>query len=121
MPEQFAIRQEGDRVLVLKNGVLIADMPWQAALELSAALRRKAKAAEECTAAEKIIADQALLIRVGAPFGLTRNWAMLKESVKKAVTNRNLRRYLPGGIKSREVFGTPTIIQRPPVAENGKE
>jgi hypothetical protein len=115
--ESISVRQEGDRVLLLKNGVLIADLPWQAAIDLSGALRRKGVDAESHAKAERIIGDQALLIRSGAPFGLTSNPAMVREAVKEAQSNRMLRRYLPGGIKSTAIVGQPTIIQHPPKGE----
>jgi hypothetical protein len=112
--QSISIRQEGDRVLLLKNGVLIADMPYQTALELSRALHVKGKDAEAHAKAEQIIGDQALLIRSGAPFGLTRHPAMLHEAIKEAQSNRALRRYLPSGIRSLAIVGSPTIIQHPP-------
>jgi len=110
----MSVRQEGDRVLVFKNGVLIADMPWQAADQLWKAIRAKTKAAEEHASAEQIIADQSLLIRAGAPFGLTNHPLILSEATKEAAWNRDLRRHLPGGIKSTEILGLPRIIQHKP-------
>ena len=111
--ESITVRQDGERVLLLKNGVLIGDLPYQTALILSDVLRTKGKQAEEVAKAEQVISDSALLIRSGAPFGLSSNKNILSEAIKEAAHNRSLRRFLPGGIKSREVFGRPTITQHP--------
>lgn len=108
------VLQKGARVLLIVDGRLVADMPWQAADQSAAALRSVARLAEEWDQAESIISDQAVLIRSGAPFGLTSNRRLLSEAVKTAANDRDLRRYLPGGIKSREVFGAPSITQLPP-------
>jgi hypothetical protein len=111
MQQQVSIRREGNRILLLKNGVLLIEMPYQAALGLSQALRVKAKEVEEEVCAEQIIADQALLLRAGAPFGLTAHRAILRESIKTAQFDRDLRRYLPGGIASKAIVMAPRIIQ----------
>jgi hypothetical protein len=104
------VRQERDRVLLIKDGQLVLDLPWQTGVELAKALHVKAKVAEEYSQANRIILDQAVLFRAGAPFGLTRHAGMLKESIKEALFNRKLRRYMPYGIKSESVVGTPTVI-----------
>ena len=119
-PDQINIRQQGTRVLLIKNGVLIADLPWQKALAVAQGLIVQARKAEELAKAERIIQDQALLLRAGAPFGLTTHPAILREAAKEAEHNRVLRRYLPGGIKSQEAVGTPTILQQPP-SEKGSQ
>lgn len=118
MQQQLAIRREGNRILILRNGVLILEMPYHAALELSKGLHIKAKQAEEEACAEQIIADQSLLIRAGAPFGLTAHRAILRESIKTAQTDRNLRRYLPGGIPSQSIVMSPSVNQHPPRKDN---
>jgi len=118
--DQITIRREGTRVLLLKNGVLIADMPYDAALQVSRAMRVKAKDAEEHVKAEQIINDSALLLRTGFPIGLSSNPDIIRESIKEAVNNRTLRRALPGGVKSQSVVGRPSIIQRAP-GRNGKD
>jgi len=109
--------QHEDRVLLLIDGNLIADMPWDKMLEFCAAGQVVAKKAEEWAKATRLVADSALLIRTGAPFGLTNHPLILGEAVKEAVTNRDLRRYLRGGVKSQEVFGTPTVVGHEPRSE----
>jgi hypothetical protein len=108
---EFRVRQNGTEVELVLDGQTIATMPYQAALILSKALHIKAKELEEIVKSDQIVFDQALLTRLGVPFGLTRNRFLLKEATKEAVHNSKLRRYLPGGVKSREVFGSPAIIK----------
>ena len=114
MKETLRIKQHYGRVLLIKNGRCIAELPWQAADDVANALKAVARKAEEWHSAERIASDQALLIRAGAPFGLSNEPLILGEAVKQAVHDRKLRRALPGGVKSKEVFGTPSIIQNKP-------
>lgn len=115
---QLSIRQEGTRVIVLHNGKALMDLAWEAAKQLSRAILVKALLAEEEAKAWDIIADQAILARTGAPFGLTNNPAMLHEAGKEAAWNSDLRRYIrgkrAGGIESQGVVGTPAIIRLNP-------
>jgi hypothetical protein len=108
------IRQDGAKVLIIKNGVLIFELPWEAALALADGIRAKGKLAEEYAKANQIISDQAILMRAGAPFALTNNPDILSEARKTAETDRNLRRYIPASIPSGERFGVPTVILGPP-------
>lgn len=117
MLKQITVRQEGDRVLLLSGGILIAEMPWQAADQLARALTAKARQVEELQKAEAIAFDQAILMRAGVPFGLTNHRAILREAAKEAAWNTKLRRYMPGGVKSQEMFGTPAIICHKPKRE----
>ena len=115
---QVAVRDEGNRVLVIRDGKAILDLPWDAALALSKALRVKALQAEETDKAESIVFDQAILTRLGVPFGLTNNATILKEATKEAAWNSDLRRYIrgkrAGGLESQAVVGTPNIIRMSP-------
>lgn len=114
---QIRIRQDGDKVYLIDQGRTILSMPWDAAIELSQAIYRQAKRAEEISNAEKIIFDHAILTRAGAPIGLSSNPMIKKEVAKEAAWNRYLRRMMPGGVKSREVFGTPTLIKHRPAIQ----
>lgn len=118
MLKQITVRQEGPKVLLLSGGILIAEMPWEAADQLAKALLAKARQAEELQKAEQIALDQAVLLRGGFPFGLTRHRAIMSEALKQALWNTQLRRYMPGGVKSQEVFGTPAIIRHLPKGES---
>lgn len=114
----FRAVQHYGRVLLLIDGRLVADIPHQSAIDVSNAIRSVAKQAEEWDQAERIAMDQAILTRCGAPFGLTNNPKIMGEAIKEALHNRDLRRYIPParalGIQTREMFGTPTLIQTPP-------
>lgn len=114
MLQSLTIRSEGKKVLLFSGGVFIAEMPWRAADELANALRSKARLAEEEEKAGQIIDDTAILMRAGVPFSFSNRADILKEAMKEAAWSRDLRRYMPGGVKSKEVFGTPTIIQSSP-------
>ena len=109
------VLQNGSRVLLLSNGRLVADLPVKAARELSKALRSVSALAEEWEVAERLIDDQALMIRTGAPVGLTDNMAINKAALTEAQWGK-YRRYIPnpGGIKSQAVFGRSRIIQSDP-------
>lgn len=121
MLESLTIRREGSKVLLLSHGILIAEMPWQAADDLANALKAKARQCEEQEKAEQIIADNAVLLRAGFPLGLTNRFDMMKETIKEAITSRRLRRYMPGGVKSQEVFGTPAVIRHKPKHNGGNQ
>ena len=112
------IRQEGQRVVVISNGKAILDLPWDAALAVAQAIRTKALLAEEQAKAEAIVFDQALLTRLGVPFGLTGNRAIQQEAQKEAAWNSDLRRYIRhnrmGSMGSQAALGTPAIIRREP-------
>lgn len=115
---ELTVRREGTRVLVIRNGKAILDLPWDAALALARALHVKAHEAEEEARALDIIADQAILTRLGVPLGLTSRPDLLKAAGNEAAWNSDLRRYIRGkrakGIASKEVFGTPAVIRKDP-------
>jgi len=116
--QNFHVLQDGNHVLLLINGALVQIMPWQRALECAAALQSVARKAEEWDKAEAIAMDQAILMRSGAPFGLTDHPRIQQEAIKLAGHDRDLRRYLPSGIKSKSVVGTPTVSHIKPGAKN---
>ena len=123
--KEIVVRQEGERVLLLHNGVLLFSLPWQAALELGRALHVQGKKAEEEANAVRIVYDQAILTRVGFPIGLSNRPDILREAAKEAAWNRDLRRYIRGdramGIANQTIFGTPTISVSPPKEKNHAE
>jgi len=114
---EVKIDKDKGRVIILEEGKVVLDVPWNMALSIGRSLIKQAKIVEEHENANQIIKDQALLQRVGFPIGLTNNPAIQKESMKEAVNSRELRRALPGGIKSQSAVGTPTVIKKPPKEE----
>ena len=115
--DQVTIRQEGTRIVLLRNGSLLLDMPWGAALEVGRALIAKARQAEELAAAERIIQDQAILERTAFPIGLSQHPRIQAEALKEAQWG-DVRRYLPPpSIHSGEAVGTPALAQATPTLE----
>ncbi len=113
----LSVRCAGGDVLVLHNGQLLFTMPWKFASRLWSALVTKAREADEIAHADQIAYDGAILLRTGSPFGFTNHPKIQEEIVKEAVHNRNLRRYLPEGIKGTVVHGAPVICQLAPIQE----
>lgn len=64
---EFRIVQSGDRVILLKNGEFVADMPYQAALQLAQALREKGKLAEQLAHIDNVLLDAQILKNARAP------------------------------------------------------
>lgn len=126
LPEikSFTVRAEGDRVALIYGGNLVCTLPWEAARDLSRALKIKAGQAEEYAKSAQIIYDQAILTRIGAGVGLTSNPVLLRAAANEAAWNSQLRRYIPpsraGGMASQTVVGRPTLISHPP-KDKGRE
>lgn len=91
---EVTVRQEGTRVLIIQDGRLLLDLPYQAALDLANAIRNRAKAAEEIATAPQVILDQAILLRAGVGVGLAVDADIRKEAIKEAAWNTSLRRYI---------------------------
>lgn len=108
--QSFDIRQDGDRVLLIKEGRLIANMPYSAAKELARALIIQSARAETEAKALQVAADHAILLRTGAPFGLTNRPDIRDEAAKIALYDKDLRRFIPGGVKSKEHVAVPSVI-----------
>jgi hypothetical protein len=93
-------------------------MPWDAALEVARALTAKAREVESDIKANRIIDDQALLIRLGVPLGLSNNPLIKQAAHQAAQFDDKLRRYISGsrvvGIPSGEIMGTPGLIMHKP-------
>lgn len=103
------VADEGAKVVLSIDGRRIV-MPPEVALKLSQHLYHRAKKAEEYRDANRIIMDQAILQRAGAPLGLSLNRKIQEEARKEAQWNSDLRRYMPlRGIEPRAIIGTPTI------------
>ena len=107
-----SVRREGDRVVVVEDGQLLIDMPHDAALALAQAIVAQARLIDEERHADKIAYDQGILLRLGIKLGLTNNPDIQHEAARVAAWD--LRRYLPGGIRSQEHVGTPALIKHPP-------
>lgn len=88
-------------------------LPRPLAWALRAALIAKARDAEEQEKAPAIAMDQALLMRSAAPVGLSSDPKIQDRAALEAAHDRDLRRFVPlRGIKSKEEFGRPTVLNR---------
>lgn len=112
---QARIKQIGNKVLLAIDGKEV-QLPCEAALSLAQALREQGKLAEEYERAEngQLITDHAILTRLGFPIGLSNHPKVQAEVAKEAAWNSDLRRYLPGGVRSEAVVGTPTMVPHSP-------
>lgn len=106
---------DGSKVVIYTKDAVIK-IPWQVSTVLAKAIHAKGKQAEEMANLPRLLSDQALMFRTGAPFGLSNNPDILKEAAHKAQFDRELRK-LPGGVKSTALVGTPRIIKHRPKKE----
>lgn len=116
----YRIRREGAHVLaqITTDGrSVVLQLEGKVAESLGRALVSQGKLADEWAQAERVAMDSAILLRAGANFGLSNNAKILAEAVKEAAWNFDLRRYMPGGVKSSEAFGTPSIKVHQPIIQ----
>lgn len=110
----------GDVVLWLNDGAMAFSAVKDDMREIWRAVTAGCRKAEEFAKAELVIADNAILFRSGAPFGLSDHPKILEETVKAAQHDRDLRRFMPGGIRSTELHGTPTLIGDMPAIQRAR-
>lgn len=110
------VRQEGTHVILIQDGRAVLALPWDGALELARAIYSQAKRAEELANADAIATDQAILLRLGVPLGLSKRRDIQQEAQRRAAWDSGLRRYINGkrargtnNMKATPVVGTPTI------------
>lgn len=106
--EQATVGRDGATVL-LRIGGRTYQMPWEAADQIARALQGKARDAEEQAKAPQIAMDAAILLRAGVPIGLSSDARIRDEAGKLAAWDSELRRYMPGGVKSEEMLGRPSV------------
>lgn len=111
------VRQDDERVLLIVNGQCVLDLPWDGALEIGRALIAQGRRAEEIAKAAGVILDHAILVRAGVPIGLAVDPRIRKEAEETAVSDSSLRRYMPGGVRSTESVGAPSVKRRRPTKE----
>lgn len=97
MSHTVNIREEGGVILMFLDGKLLFKTNYQEALEIAKGLMAVARIVEERVEAERIVFEQALLMRAKAPIGLisTQNPALMQRATLEAAWNSDLRRYLP--------------------------
>lgn len=116
--QHASVIQEGERVKLILDGKLVADLPPEAAIALGRALITKGRLAEEIVYRERVIADQALLFRAGVGIPLAVNPALRALAAKEAAWSSELRRALPNQTDAvNQVAGQvylPAVWQEPP-------
>lgn len=110
MDRSIRLLQDGSDVLLIVNGVCVAQIPWEAAITIGKNMVGVAKTAEEFAHKDSIIADQALLTRVGAGFGLTNNVKLQEEAKQMAAWDKKMRT-IPADYRGKP--GTPSVSQTP--------
>lgn len=108
------VRQNDERVLLIVNGQCILDLPWDGALEIGRALIAQGHRAEEIAKAAGVIYDQAILVRAGWPIGLAVDPRIREEAEKSAAWDSDLRRKMPGGVRSTGSVGAPSVKRHRP-------
>jgi len=100
-----------DTILIIRDGVTIDQMTPEQMIANAQMMIQQARRAMEMRpkVAEQMAFDSAILLRAGASFGLTSNPKILDMAKTEAESNRDLRRYMPGGIKGEEQFGRPGV------------
>lgn len=106
-----SVMWDHEDVTLFNGGQVGAVLTRPGAKAFGRALIIVARRAEEWVKREALARDAAILLRAGAPLGLTSNAAIQAEAAKIARDDRDLRRYLPGGIRGTEIVGEPTLIQ----------
>lgn len=104
-----------NQVLVLRkdgsNYVRLFGMSWQQALEFAKLITSTARHAEEYDKANHQIAQEALLIRTGAPFSLVSDASMFHAAMQEAQWGAP-RKIMPlTGPQTGRHVGTPTLTK----------
>lgn len=105
------IRTEGPKVFIGVDDRLFLEIGHQEALQLATLVRQAGLKAQEHAEAERLIHEGAMLARFGFPLTLSNHPKILDQVRNEAAWNTDLRRYMPGGVKARELVGTPTVIR----------
>ena len=100
MSHTINIREEGGVILMFLDDKLLFKTNYQEAQQIANGLAAVAKIVEERVNQERLVLDQALLMRTGAPIGLISpyNPALMRRARIEAAWNSNLRRYIPSPV-----------------------
>lgn len=117
---RIRVKQDGPKVVFDILGVGSWVLTHEAAKKLAVRLAKCSAAARDHAEHEIVIADQAALIGMGAPFGVSSSAKIHREAVKKAEHDLRpgyLKRKPPANIESvasREIVPPPAIFVHPP-------
>ena len=115
MQRSIRFKVEGCSVLMILNGVLVAEFPFDKALEVAEALKVVAKTAEQNNkpVMDRQIQEQAMLMRSGfmPGFSLSGNPVVIENAKTEAQWNRTLRKSMPvgAGAKLDVKWGLPQV------------
>jgi hypothetical protein len=105
-------------VLQTDGRPLCMDLDKDAALKISAGLHAAGALAEESATHEKLTLDQALMIRMGAPFGLAHDQRIRDQAWADAQWDSALRKAMPlKGIPSQAKFGHLIVAPEVPTKQ----
>lgn len=114
--QHTSVRVEGDRVLLIHEGRLLLEMPYQVALELGRALVSQAKLAETHAVRDTLVEQQAVLMRLGLPFGFIppSRPDLMRAAGNEAAWNSRLRKWIrQRPVEFAELYA-PTVTQDDP-------
>lgn len=107
---RVSVRSDGDELLIVfEPARLLVRWPHSEFGKIFGALVAQASRAEEWAEAERVARDHAILLRAGSPIGLTSNPVIQAEAKKIAEDDRDLRRWMPGGVRAKAMTSTPII------------
>lgn len=115
------VREEGNAVLLFVDGRLAFRVNCNEALEIANALTSVARIIDERVQHERIVFEQALLMRSGAPFGLVTRYNpdLMKLARKEAAWNSDLRRYIRSAPESPANVYALGLYHAPPEEKPG--
>jgi len=115
--ESVDIKRDGSNVvMVTGSGKVAFNTHWKHAERIARAILEQCRRIEQHEEMPRTIADQALLTRLGAGFGLLPQGvspAVEAEVAREAQHNSDLRKYLPGRVKSQELVYAPSVRRHP--------
>jgi len=109
MKRGITVKQHKGSIVLELDGKYICDMPWDVAQDLARAVISVSKLAEEHEDAPRIIKQDAMLIRSGAPLSLTNNKKIREAAYQAAQWDRDLRQMPIKGVPSPKEVGTPSL------------
>lgn len=108
---RVTVRYDGlDILLVFEPTRWAIKVPPAEYLKVWNALHAQAALGEEFDEALRIARDHAILLRAGFPVGLTSHPLIQSEAAGIAQHDRDLRRFMPGGVRSKAMLCAPSIF-----------
>lgn len=108
----YSIQRDGMTVILAIDQQCVLHLEWQSAVGVGHGLIAQGHKAEEIVKHEQIIDDHAFALRAGLPIGLTDHPYLQREAAKEAAWNSDLRRWMPGGVRSTVQIGVGRLVKR---------